>query len=564
MTVLSIDLIASAFTNPHYAKLFSGTSTHDAALATVNRMIRHTQDEGLITRIIASGLPLNYEGNTLKEVSEMITSAIEKGIGEPKTAKTKPSPAELLVSTALAAGAVLFHDRHHNAYICVPLELDAMATYSLAGSKAGWWLKKLFHDKHGKIIASQAFKDALDQLQSMAVLSGLLEKISLRIAGDGERIDIDLGQPDHAVVSITKEGWNIEPCSDHKFYRSSGFGALPVPSGGGSLIQLKELLNLDAENWTLLLAFLVNCLKPDGPYMCLLVEGEQGSGKSFLCSLIKRIIDPNETEKMRLPDNARDLFIHAKEFFLLHYDNTSGMKAEMSDVLCTLATGGGHATRRLYKDDELASLNYCRPFIINGISDYANRPDLLERAIPLQLPTLPAGKRKTERLLKAEFEKMLPSILGELYSIVAHALANFDKVEPPTNIRMADCAQWLVAAEGAADLPQGSFLKVLGASQADAMVERVINLPLVIAIQKLIERESYNGLMGDLFSKLSGGGEGRHLPPTPAHLSKELKRLRPALEKAGIHIDLGSKKRSGKPVHIWRDGQHNLVPTPIY
>ena len=72
------------------------------------------------------------------------------------------------------------------------------------------------------------------------------------------------------------------------------------------------------------------------------------------------------------------------------------MRAEMSDAPCVVATGGGMATRRLYTDDEQQVFVVCRPFIINTIADFANRPDLLERGTLLVLPPIPEGQRKTE------------------------------------------------------------------------------------------------------------------------------------------------------------------------
>ena len=175
-------------------------------------------------------------------------------------------------------------------------------------------------------------------------------------------------------------------------------------------------LGLDDQNYRLLLAFLINALKPQGPYFILLVEGEQGSGKSFFCEIIKRIIDPNIALRLRLPDKPQDLMIQAKEFWLLSFDNTSGMKAEMSDILCSLATGGGIAVRKLYTDEELNVLSYTRPFMINGISGYVTRPDLMERAIPIKLPPM-AEDRTSRRKLNSEQSSMrcCPSVLAALY-----------------------------------------------------------------------------------------------------------------------------------------------------
>ena len=41
-------------------------------------------------------------------------------------------------------------------------------------------------------------------------------------------------------------------------------------------------------------------------------------------------------------------------------------------------------------------LSYTRPFMINGISGYVTRPDLMERSIPIKLPPLGEERRKTE------------------------------------------------------------------------------------------------------------------------------------------------------------------------
>ena len=248
------------------------------------------------------------------------------------------------------------------------------------------------------------------------------------------------------MVQIGSEGWRIETTASHKFLRGAGFMSLPLPEASDeSLVRLKEFLGLDDHNYHLLLAFLTNALKPQGPYFILLVEGEQESGKSFFCEVIKRVIDPNEAIRLRLPDKPQDLMIQAKEFWLLCFDNASGMKPEISDLLCSLSTGGGTAVRKLYTDDELHVLNYMRPIMINGISGYVTRPDLMERAIPIRLPPIDWHRRQTEAELLNEFNSILPSVLSALCSAVAHALRTYDTIDPPRHIRMADAARWISA-----------------------------------------------------------------------------------------------------------------------
>ena len=324
----------------------------------------------------------------------------------------------------------------------------------------------------------------------------------------------------------------------------------------GDLEDLRALLDLDEPTWPALLAFLIGALNPHGPYFCLLVEGEQGSGKSFICSLIKKTLDPNAVEKLRLPKNEHDLMIQASQNHLLIFDNASNLRWDMSDALCALSTGSGFSVRQLYTDNESRTFHFARPFIINGIGDFAHRPDLLERAIPLHLEAMPRHKRKPERQLLAEFDRLLPGVLGCLCNIISCALANLDKVEAPNTIRMADAAQWLVAAETATGLQGGAFLKTLEAGQKSLLVDRVLDDVLVQALMEITEKRPFTDTVGKLFTKVQdyvGDYKGSHLPRTPAHLSTALKRLRPALAKIGLHVRFANKTRKGRMVHLELD-----------
>jgi hypothetical protein len=299
--------------------------------------------------------------------------------------------------------------------------------------------------------------------------------------------------------------------------------------------------------------------------MLLLVEGEQGSGKSFICEVAKRLIDPNAIEKLRLPKKEQDLMIQAAENALLVYDNASAMKWDISDALCALATGSGFSVRKLYTDAESSIFKNCRPVIINGIGEFAHRPDLLERSILLQLPSMPIKLRKTERVLKQEFERILPKVLGCLYDIIAAALRNQGTVSVAESIRMADAAEWIAAAEPATGLEPGTMLPALIETQDEMMVEKAIHAPLVAEILELIpvdtdtrEVGELRTTVGDLHHSIAihfDRGPPRWFPPTPAHLSTEIKRLAPALLKIGVHVEFGKRTRKGRPIIISVDGE---------
>lgn len=83
-------------------------------------------------------------------------------------------------------------------------------------------------------------------------------------------------------------------------------------------------------------AFMINTLKPEGPYLMLMLEGEQGSGKSLFQSNYKNVGWSQPRRKLRMPGTERDLMIIAKDAHLMVFDNVSGMKADMSDAFCSL------------------------------------------------------------------------------------------------------------------------------------------------------------------------------------------------------------------------------------
>ena len=383
-TPIPLSLIKTVFTSEHVPALIAGEQTHEAALKFVAQFVSLTQDEDQIQDLVAAALPENYSGDTPAEVPGMIKSAIDKGmhLGKEKK-KSDPKLSEECVRLVEEVKPHLFHNKQNESYISIPQEGGGVQTLRIRGEIAKSRIRGIYYRSQGQPIASQTLNEAIETLEAKALFDGPCEEVNLRIAGNDERVIIDPGRDDASVVVIDKNDWKKKTDSPVKFVRPASLRDLPEPVRGGNLEQLRDLLGLDQHNFILTLAFILNCLKPEGPYFCLLVEGEQGSGKSFYCSILKWIIDPSLADRLRLPKTEQDLMIQASENALLVYDNASGLKWDMSDALCTLSTGGGFSTRKLYTDTETIVLNYCRPFVINGIGDFASRPDLLERAIQI-------------------------------------------------------------------------------------------------------------------------------------------------------------------------------------
>jgi hypothetical protein len=317
---------------------------------------------------------------------------------------------------------------------------------------------------------------------------------------------------------------------------------LPVPTSGGSVHELRALLNLrhDAD-FVLVTAWLAAALCGTGPYPVLVLSGEQGTAKSTFTSILRALVDPNTAPLRALPREDRDLFIAASNGYILSFDNVSGLRTWISDTLCRLATGGGFAVRRLYTDQDEVLFDACRPIILNGIEDIVSRPDLADRAIYLTLEPIPEERRKPIDDIMAILEQQRPAILGALLDAVSHGLRYLPDVHLERLPRMADFARWGTACEGTM-WPPGTFMTAYAGNLEDA-VTNVIEADLVAtAVQQLMaKRTDWTGTASDLLGALNSTVEERTTrtkawPDTPRGLSGRLRRAATVLRKVGIEI----------------------------
>jgi len=549
-----LTLIKTVMAAKETAAIISGTATNEPTLILVAKLVQAGARDDEICSTIKALLPVNYSSNTMEELPLMITGAREKGFDNSSPGSEKQSLTALKLFHTLEVE--FFHTQFNEPYAHIKHTEGAQVSYPINSSIVKGLIQHIYFKDEGKPLSSLGLNEVICALEAEARFNGSQQEPHVRLAEHKDAIYIDLGRLDGQSVEIDSDGWRIVAQTPIKFRRPAGFKELPLPQKSNGYSDMHRLLGLSGQNSTLRLAFEINCLNPKGPYMALLTQGQQGSGKTFHNLTIKEIIDPSEAPKLRLPKREQDLAIQAKDNFLISYDNASRLKWEMSDLLCTVATGGGIMPRKLYSDDEAKIFTFCRPVMLNGIGEYADRPDFLERAIQINLQSMKAGVRKSERQLKKDFEKLLPAYLGFLYDCVACALANLDEVEPPTELRMADAAHWLVAAESATGLSEDSFVNAIRKVQNDMYIERVINNPICVELFRLLkDNNEYEGTVGDLHQNLERRDDTRvsGLPRSPAALSNALKRIDPMLRKIGIFHDFLGRSREGMLIRVWYD-----------
>jgi hypothetical protein len=322
--------------------------------------------------------------------------------------------------------------------------------------------------------------------------------------------------------------------------------ALPSPLLGGNISELRKHLNLSDDAFVLSVGWLLSALRGHGPYPILLLNGEQGAGKSTAADRLRRLVDPHAAPLRGLPRDVRDLAIAANNAHILAFDNLSGISADIADALCRLSTGGGFATRALYSDDEERFFCGMRPIVMNSIVDIATRPDLSDRGLVAVLEAIAAKERKTEREVRDAFDKAAPHILGALLDAVALGLKRESSVRLNRLPRMADHAVWVRACEpldtqvGEQPWREGLHLDVYDRNRDEAAEIVLESDQVAMALRKHMDMRPESPTTSTDLLKTLGDLVPEHVrrskdwPPNARALSGRLRRLAGALRGIGI------------------------------
>ena len=307
---------------------------------------------------------------------------------------------------------------------------------------------------------------------------------------------------------------------------------------------------------------MIGAFSPSGPYPILLVHGEQGSAKSTTARILRELIDPSAAPLRTLPRSERDLMISAKNAWIIAFDNLSGVKPWLSDALCRLSTGGGFSTRGLHTDSDEVIFDAERPMLMNGIDNIANRQDLASRSLVINLPRIPANKRKLEHDLWREFNAMKPRILGSILDTISFILRNIQNVHLDSYPRMADFAKWVMAAEPTLPWETGKFVNYYQANQKESAFSAFESDNVAMAIKKFVEdKNEWEGTATELKDELESYKAyeeytiDKSWPKMPNYLSNRIKRIADSLRSIGIEVEQ-KRKNYGK---VWK---FKLKPKP--
>lgn len=458
---------------------------------------------------------------------------------EPKEEKYKP-PTPL----DLAKTATYFHTADKVAYADISIDGNRH-TYAVRSKSFKLWLMGEQYKTNKSGINSQSFQDTLPTLESIAIFDGETREVHLRIAEHQGKLYLDLGTADWKAVEIDATGWRVISDPPVRFWRPDSLLPLPCPVEGGSLDELKDLLNVDGSSWVLIVTFLLFSFCPNKPYPVLVLAAHRGSGKTAAAEIIKGLIDPGKAGLIKLQGDTLKLAVAATCRHLMVYDNVGHISPDQSDDLCRVATGFGYSTRTLHTTSDETTFEFTRPQIITAIDALVTRDDLADRVLMAQLPEIPEHKRLPQGELTTKVETARPLILGALLTTLSQTLAELPHTKPASLPRMADYALFAIASEKALGLESGEFMAIFNESREQSRQVVIESSPVGEAIIRLMENypipKFWKGTVSELLNELAKHTDeatyrSRYFPKASNNLSRQLTRLAPDLKALGVEV----------------------------
>lgn len=480
-------------------------------------------------------------GGTAEQLAKLPTSAPAALNGEGKgddedEEEKKRSQTDLLVAFAREHYELL-HDRNGDVYA---RELKTNEVRRLGGRQFKDRLTAAFYNKTQMAVRESSLREVLGTLQALGRFNGEpAQTVNIRVAKHAECYYLDLCEPGNSrAVELGAGQWRIVDDPPVLFVRGEAMQPLPTPMHGGSLTPLWSSANVPKNLRPLVVAWLIDSMRPDTPYLGLELIGEQGSGKSTATDAFRRIIDPSACNLRGAPKTVEDLFVCAGQNHIVAYENVSHLAGPMQDALAILSIGGGYSKRTLYSNDDEHIISVRRPWMVNGIVISVTQQDLVDRVISIECPVI------QELLLSSgqcrEFDTALPGILGGLLDTAAKALAVLPDMKLPAADRprlVEYVLLGMAVAQASGDKP-ATFLKTFNELRAETVARTLDSSPVAAAVLEFVEKmpggmeASVKDILAQLELYRPMGADA--WPRTPKGLGDALRRAAPALRQMDV------------------------------
>ncbi len=423
-----------------------------------------------------------------------------------------------------------------------------------------------YRKKCGMVISAAPIKNCIRSFQGDIVIQQEKVKNPNRYIHRNHEIWIDAANKADACFVIKNKPFpfSVRLKSYKNFYKHSKKSCIPLPDiDNADINRIFKYCRVPESERAVFIAYLVTLLIGDIEHPCLVVNGEQGSGKTTMCIFIKALIDPTGDNRPNLcPRKDSEWVLLFQENYLIAIDNLATISSSTSDTLCGYVTGIKERRRKLYTDNETIDYDICQPIILNGIHDVIKNEDMLSRSIILVLEKSANGESVTDEKvsLMEEFKKDCPAIWGGMINLLAEALHHYKPYIADRygrDIRMPAFYDYGYCICEAWEKGQGEvFCKRYGSLLDSQLKQFRKNPDLVEAVVFFLEYNDYEwestmkGFSIRLNEFISLSDADVRIPSAPNRLSQEINNLQFEFKKAGVTIEMSKTPNNSRYIRL--------------
>lgn len=499
--------------------------------------------------------------NEVENIEEYIPDNSEKESNDKKTSS------EILLELIEKENIELFLDDNNEPYGAFYYN-GHREIHPIDSKNFSLWLQALYYAKISKTIRKDNLSQAINILEFKSRLDGGKKKLNNRVARVENDFWYDMTDDKYSAIKISADGWSHMPIPPILFCRYNHQVSQVLPKQGGEIDKIFEYINV-VKFKKLFLCWLISCFVPDIPHPMTILYGEKGAAKSTACELFKRLIDPSATDTLSLSKDERSLVVNLQSHYYLPFDNVSTISRDTSDILCRAITGGAVQQRRLHTNAGDYIFKFKRCLTINGISNVANRSDLLDRSLLLKLERVSEDRRREQQEIYTSFEKDRPYILGAIFDILSKAMKIYPSVQLKELPRMADFCRWGYAIGEALGGYGNEFLKEYRENQLIQNKELIeADVVAYLIFEFMRQKENWSGRVSDLLMQIGKEApkhginpKNNNIPQYPNQLSRRIEDIKSNLEGVGISYAFDRKKANGTYITF---NNKNSSPLPPY
>lgn len=329
----------------------------------------------------------------------------------------------------LKAYGRFFRDKDNRDFVSAH-QGGVLKTLRVDGGEFDDWVVGLSMEHMGLPLSKGAIDNARAAGRALASTGGEVREVFKRVATIADTTYIDLCDLEWRAVAVNQDGWEIVNNPPVCFERSKDMHPLPLPERGCSISELERYLNVGSQlDLVFCVAWMVMAQRNDKACPLLAFIGPSGTAKSTSQTTLRRLVDPNKGDLRVSPKTNSDVVVTASNNWVVSYENISKLSGDVQDVFCSIVTGGAFSTRELYTTNSEHVAQFQRPIIINGITNFITRPDLMQRAVIIEPPSISKSERRTDYEVRAEFNALRPKLLGAVLDIHVKALALLPEVQ---------------------------------------------------------------------------------------------------------------------------------------